>query len=263
MIILNYAAGTNSTALIIEGYRRGIRPDLIVFADTGNEMPHTYEHLKRMSEWCVAHDLPPVTVTRWIRKDGSFVSIEDVALRSKQLPSKSYGLSGCTSKWKQQPIDRLVSAHPQVRSIWAEGGVIERWIGYDADEPERTRRMLEKNPQPTGAKAGAVKWRAPLYEWDMGREECVDVIAEAGMEQPGKSSCFFCPSMRKAEILELGIRYPELLQRALNIEDNARPGLTTVKGLGRRLSWRAFVEGEAQAAEQREDMDTACGCYDG
>ena len=63
-------------------------------------------------------------------------------------------------------------------------------------------------------------------------------IEEAGLPQPGKSSCFFCPSMRAEEIIDLREHYPDLFRRALALEDNARANLKTVQGLGRNYSWR-------------------------
>lgn len=260
MKIVNYGGGTNSTALLVEGYNRGIVPDLIVFADPGNEMPRTYAYLSIFAAWCESVDFPEIDVVRWIRRDGTFLSIEQVSLRDKTLPSKAYGLAGCTSKWKQQPIDKFIVNHPRVREAWARGEVVERWIGYDADEPSRAERMLEKNPQPSLKSAGRVAWKAPLFDWNMGRDECVAVIAAAGLPSCGKSSCFFCPSMKKHEITALA---PELLARALRMEDAARPGLTTVKGLGRNYAWRDFIEQQAEAVGAREIVEPECGCYDG
>ncbi len=45
--------------------------------------------------------------------------------------------------------------------------------------------------------------------------------------------CFFRPASRKSEIVDLAARCPGRQQRALDVEDNARPNLTTVKGLGK------------------------------
>ena len=36
-----YGSGVDSTAMLIEFVRRGILPDLILFADTGGEKPKT------------------------------------------------------------------------------------------------------------------------------------------------------------------------------------------------------------------------------
>ena len=81
------------------------------------------------------------------------------------------------------------------------------------------------------------KWY-PLMEWGWDREACIRAIEAAGLPQPGKSSCFFCPSMRAEEIIDLREHYPDLFRRALALEDNARANLKTVQGLGRNYSWR-------------------------
>lgn len=299
MIIVNYGGGTNSTALLVEAQRRGLRPDAIVFADTGNEMPHTYAYLETMAAWCASVRFPVIDIVRWLRKDGTFTTIEESCLTLGDMPSKAYGFAGCTTKWKQQPIDKYVKTHPMVLEAWARGQTIDRWIGYDADEPSRAERMMEKNPQPILAKkpkktpkllrrlhiiqdklglphtevlgvgADMVRWRAELLSWDMGREECVESIARAGLAQPGKSSCFFCPSMKKHEIDRLAVEHPDLLARALRIEDralakNAESGrVTSIKGLGRNFAWRGYVEKQADALAAREIVEPECGCYDG
>lgn len=45
MNIVSFGGGTNSTAMIIGMYLRKIPIDLILFADTGGEQPHTYEFI--------------------------------------------------------------------------------------------------------------------------------------------------------------------------------------------------------------------------
>lgn len=42
MNIVSFGGGTNSTAMIIGMYLHKIPVDLILFADTGGEQPHTY-----------------------------------------------------------------------------------------------------------------------------------------------------------------------------------------------------------------------------
>lgn len=81
--------------------------------------------------------------------------------------------------------------------------------------------------------------RYPLIEeWGWNRDDCIREIKAAGLPQPGKSSCFFCPSMKKQEILYLKEHYPDLFNRAATLEENAMPYLKTVKGLGRSYSWK-------------------------
>ena len=41
-VVVAYGMGVDSTAMLIGLHQRGIRPDLILFADTGGEKPDTY-----------------------------------------------------------------------------------------------------------------------------------------------------------------------------------------------------------------------------
>lgn len=256
-VVVNYGGGTNSTALLIEAVNRGIRVDRVVFSDTGSERPETYQYLDTMDAWLLARGYPPIERIRWIRQDGTFVALHDWCFEHDQLPSKAFGYAGCTSKWKQQPIDKHLTW--AFAKTFESGLVVERWIGYDADEPQRARRMLAKNPHPE-----KWRWRAPLVEWDMGRDECVAAIDAAGLPRPGKSSCWMCPSMKKPEIIELGKKHPTLADAALRMEaqwrERNRPEHSTHQGLGRNFAWSDVLGGRACGIEVIEED---CGCYDG
>ena len=60
MNVVSFGGGTNSTAMIIGMYLHKIPIDLILFADTGGEQPHTYEDgLKSMG----FRRSPPCSIT--------------------------------------------------------------------------------------------------------------------------------------------------------------------------------------------------------
>ena len=60
MNIVSFGGGTNSTAMIIGMYLHKIPIDLILFADTGGEQPHTYEFMETFNEWLVKHGIPKI-----------------------------------------------------------------------------------------------------------------------------------------------------------------------------------------------------------
>jgi len=84
---------------------------------------------------------------------------------------------------------------------------------------------------------------------------------------------------KKAEILELWEKYPDLFRRAIDIEHGAAPTLQTVKGLGRHWTWESYIaevqrQREFEAAQVTFDdlfpespggciCGAPCGCYDG
>lgn len=253
MKVVAYGGGTNSTALLLGMFENGIKPDLILFADTGGEKPHTYQHVKWMDAWCIANGFPPIlTVTKRGKKTLG-ENLEQNCLRCEMLPSIAYGFKSCSQKYKIQPQDMYVNNLPSAKKIWKDGGKIKKYIGYDADESRRAKNYQDEK----------YEFVYPLIEWNMGREECVAIIKKHGIPLPGKSACFFCPSSKKKEILELRSKYPELMDRALKMEANAR--LTSVKGLGRNFSWKDFLT--AHDAQQDLFLDAKieepCGCYDG
>ena len=98
--------------------------------------------------------------------------------------------------------------------------------------------ILEQPVEPSPKRE---KWY-PLMEWGWNREDCIREIEAAGLPQPGKSSCFFCPSMWAEEIIDLREQHPDLFRRAIALEDNARPNLKTVKGLGRKICSGPLIE---------------------
>lgn len=275
LVIVAYGAGTNSTAILVGLHERGERPDGIVFADTGGEKPETYEHLRVVNEWCLSIGFPEIEVVRASTpKQTEDGSLQAQCHRLGELPSKAYGRSGCSFKWKITPQMQHMSAWAQLRGVSVEK--ITRLIGFDADEWERVDRGL--------GLAHTKKHREeyPLYEWGWGREECKDAIARAGLPQPGKSACYFCPSSKKHEILELRQNHPALLEDALLMERRACAGEGQAPafrgiGLGRTFNWgvwltqydEAAAKGAAFLAAQRDLMSDAgvpemdCGCADG
>ena len=107
-----------------------------------------------------------------------------------------------------------------------------------------------------------------VVEWQWDREECAATICRHGLPQPGKSSCYFCPAMKKREVIKLREEHPDLLAKALAIEEAAQPGLRTARGLGgKKNRWRDWLANyDAQGrmdADWIEPAHIPCGCYDG
>ena len=85
--------------------------------------------------------------------------------------------------------------------------------------------------------------------------------------------------MKKKEIQALWENYPDLFQRAIDIEHGAEATLKTIKGLGRNWSWESYYNEFMQAKALMEAQITfddlfpdspggclcgaPCGCYDG
>lgn len=249
---MSFGGGTNSVAMLVEIRERGEpQPDLILFADTGGERPETYDYIQTINGWLESNGMPTVTI---VRKGGNGETLEENCLRKNMLPSLAYGFKSCSQKYKVGPQEKFCNNNAQVREVWDRGEQVVRLIGYDADEAHRWAGKNWDTPR--------YKYRAPLVEWDMGRDECVQSIKRAGLPLPGKSSCFFCPASRVPEILDLEAKHPDLMARALAME--AQANLTSVKGLGRRFAWKDVIKiHNDQPGLFPTPVEIDCGCYDG
>lgn len=250
--VVAFGGGTDSTAMLIGMYEKGIRVDLILFADTGGERPEVYFHIQAFSQWLIAHGMPPIITVKKVRRNGEVMTLEEDCLEKNMLPSIAYGFKSCSQKYKVQPQDKFVNNWEPAKQCWDMGWKVTKFIGYDSDEERRASIREDEK----------YDYRYPLIEWGWDRDKCVEVILGAGISLPGKSACFFCPSSKKKEILELKKSYPDLIERAVVMESGAQ--LTSIKGLGRRFSWKSFLdEHEAGISNMQEShVNRGCGCFE-
>jgi hypothetical protein len=240
-------------------HKIGVRPDAILFADTGNddaEKPETYEHVGIMSSWCESVGFPSITTVRRDcdpdrqSRDDKYETLEQECHVKKCLPSIAYYRRSCSIKWKHDPQDKWVNNWEEVAEFRASGGKIIKAIFYDASEPGRAKHFENKQYQ---------YWH-PLIDYDWGPEECAIALRLMGLPVPPKSSCFFCPEMTPREVFDLQNRHPELLERALKMESNAN--LHSIKGLGKHeYSWRELIDGRVPLdVIERANRSGRAGC---
>ncbi len=258
-LIVHHGGGVNSTAMLVGMKILGITPDLILFADTGGEKPETYSFLDTLNQWLSSSNFPRITVVRYNSlKDNT---LEDECLRLSVMPSKVYGMKNCSQKWKIDPQDRYVRKWRPALSAWEAGSTVVGAVGFDAGEERRVRSSHDPRIE---------NWY-PLIEWGWGRSECLIAIESTGLPRPPKSACFFCPSSRKPEVIQLATSHPALYARSLAIEQSAlskkneegESVVRSIEGLGRHWSWESLVGGKQAAIAAPESMDIECACFDG
>ena len=239
-LIVSFGGGVNSSAMLVGMHERGEKPDAILFADTGGEKPETYSHIEKMGSWLDQHEMPPIiTVT-------SPKTLEDDCLDRETLPGKAFGFGSCSEHFKLRPQRRWIRENKIKDAMWL--------VGIHAGEKNRAMRVLNQRPD----------IQFPLIEWDWSQDDCLSALTRAGIDHPVKSACFFCPAMKKREIIELRDKHPDLLDRAIEMEQIAKEGgrLQTVKGLGRSYSWETIIKAdEAQLklfADEPQPMCDTC-----
>lgn len=255
MRVVSFGAGVNSTAMILGMYERGERPDLILFADTGGEKPETYQHINVIQQWCRRHDMPDITVISYNSPKHS--TLEEECWNNETLPSKAFGFSGCSVKWKRQPMDKYLLMHSSCQKVWEQGQKVQRLIGIHLGEYRRGKIADDQR----------YTYRYPLREWGWKQRDCEDAIKRHGFKRPVKSACFFCPAMKKFEVLWLAYEHPDLFHRAIEMEEQAIEAgrLETVKGLGRNWSWAELVESDRAQLHMFRDLQVPLcdACFDG
>lgn len=229
--VVAFGGGVDSTAMVIGLVNQRLPIDLILFADTGAERPETYEHIKYFSEWLIERGYPAIQVVRK-EKDGEVKTLEEECLRVKCLPSIAYGFKRCSDHYKIRPQHKYLKQWQPALDTWAAKQKVYKYIGYDAGETRRMENAMKRTDN-------MYENKYPLIEWGWEREECLEEIAKAGVTIPPKSACFFCPSSKPKEIIDLSEKHPELIERALAMEKNAE--LTTIKGLGRNYAWSEII----------------------
>jgi hypothetical protein len=239
---------------------------MILFADTGGEKPETYRYMPVIEAYLKEAKFPPVVTVRYEPKTAPYRTLEGQCLHTGTLPSLAYGGKSCSLKWKRSCQDRHILRQYPPAELIEHGKRVVRAIGFDAGEKRRTFAVVVKaigldageqyrltwaKPKPgeEDRKPSREAWLDekfftyyyPLVDWGMDRAACERSIRDAGLPVPMKSACWFCPASKKREIVWLREHHPELLKRALAIEANAQPNLTSVVGLGRSFNWADFL----------------------
>lgn len=271
-MVVSYGAGVDSTAVLVGFYRRGIRPDMVIFSDTGGEKPETYAALDVMDRWLESIGFPKITRTHYNVVTARYYTLEGNCLQNDVLPSLAYGGHSCSLKWKIEAIDDHVWGvrgwQPALDAL-NEGRRVVRVIGYDDSAADRKRfAKMDRKAESEASKGNWTPWHNwyPLQAWGWTRKECVAAIKseeklaglfveEVGAKCPVKSACYFCPANKKDEIEALAVEHPDLALKAVVMEyraETGKHGLRTLNGLGlgreegcakgtRNFSWRRHL----------------------
>lgn len=226
-LIVSYGIGVDSTAILVGLAQRGLVPAHILFADTGGEKPETYAYLPVIAAWLAQQGFPPVTP---VFANNRHKTLEQEVRSRETLPAMAFGVRSCSDKWKVQPQKKYL------RGVYGDLSGLRFAIGYDATETKRAAKGMAHQEK-------FERW-FPLIEWGWDRARCMAEIEGAGLPVPVKSACWFCPCMKKPEVIALAEAHPDLMSRARQMEAGATRA-HTIKGLGRSYSWTALVEKEA------------------
>jgi len=204
---------------------------MVVFSDTGNEHPHTYNTLAVAKDQCEKNgiDFHHLTPDQGFHSD-SWQSLTAQWERNCSITSKAFGKS-CTDNLKIKPIYRWLNTicadllgvpsdevkdrgKPHIVEYSKLHGKIQMIIGIAKGEEKRTG-----NDFPQKWAQESVERIYPLLDWGMNGGDCIahlDASGRFGKVYP--SNCMFCHYASKQEVLWLHRNYPGKMQEWIGHE---------------------------------------------
>jgi len=230
---VSYGGGVQSTALLVMAARGMIPYPLFIFANTGDdsEHPDSIAYVREIAiPYGKEHGIEVVEVAR----EGS--TLLQVAMgegeenEASNFPLPFYGETGpplgrsCTSKWKIAAITKELR-----RRGCSAKNPAHVAIGISMDEIQRAKAEGYQDPE---FKIQILHY--PLLQHGMNRHDCMKLIADEGLPEPGKSSCYFCPFHSRDAWQHLRETRPDLFEQSVQLERRYKERLAE-KGL--RTQW--------------------------
>lgn len=196
MKVLSFGGGVQSTVLALMVVRGEIEaPNVVLFADTGNESEATYQHVVKVFSALHKSGVRVERVSAGsIVDDVLLASKKDSGVRVGQPPFYVAGTGGrlegklwrkCSSEYKIKPMEKFIRRECGIEKggRFPAGFRVEKWLGITTDEASRMK--------PSRNKWELVRW--PLIEMGMTRWDCHRWLKSAGWGVVPKSSCLICP----------------------------------------------------------------------
>jgi len=204
-IVWACGGGVQSTAiaaLIITGLLP--KPDFSVIVDTGYERTSTWEYVGDV----LMPRLNKVGVNLQVIKTTDYGS--NALFNNGCLLIPAYGKTEdggkvryktfCNGVWKVKVIRR-----------WLRGLGMQKcitWLGISQNEGRRQRQS-------------DVRWNKniyPLLDRKISKDQCIYLIAQAGLPMPPRTSCYICPGMSNTEWQDIKENYSDDWRNAIQLE---------------------------------------------
>lgn len=191
--ILSLSGGKDSTALAI--YLRDRIPEIeYAFCDTEQELPETYDYLRKLEVYLGK----PI---QYLRHDGRGFD-ELLTARRGFLPSPQ--VRWCTEYLKIKPFEKFVG-----------DDVCYNYVGIRADEPHR-KGYISTKPN--------IISRFPFIDDGLRKDDIIRILDESGLGLPSyyewrsRSGCYFCFFQQRIEWVGLLENHPDLYEKAIQFE---------------------------------------------
>jgi 3'-phosphoadenosine 5'-phosphosulfate sulfotransferase (PAPS reductase)/FAD synthetase len=217
---ISYGGGVQSSAMLVLAAQgkldeiMGGKIDAALFANTGDdsEHPKTLQYVREvMTPWAAKHGIEVVELHRTM-KSGETETLWQRATdpNKKSLPIPVRLSNGapasrhCTVDFKIKVLQKWIKSH----GATAEDPACVA-VGISTDEYQRANNKSD---------AKFEKRVFPLLHLGLSRGDCMNLIKDAGLPVPHKSSCFFCPWHSKMTWAEMRRDEPELFEKSVELE---------------------------------------------
>lgn len=230
--VFSFGGGVQSMSVMVLAAQKRVQYDAFIFANVGedSENPDTIDYIQNyVKPFAEAHSLNFQEVRRVRRAKGGGVETtlmkeltrakRTVIIPMRMAGSGALGNRNCTTDFKIRVIDRWVRALPEIN----KESRVTVGLGISVDEYQRMRSTewhdRETPSKPKSRKFGFWKRREyPLIEQRLSRSNAMQLISDAGLPVPPKSSCFFCPFHSKETWMDLKQNRPDLFAKAVEVE---------------------------------------------
>ena len=186
--VFSSGGGVQSTAALVLAAQGRIDFPTFLFANVGDdsENPKTMEYLDEYARpFAAEHGIDLIELTRVMRSGETRTLRQEIVGQPRTVPipvrlvGGGFGRRRCTDRFKIRVVGKWTRDHGATPEFPAVVG-----IGFSTDEFERATSATD------------LPWQAktyPLLDLHISRRDCERIIRDAGLPQPPKSACTFCP----------------------------------------------------------------------
>lgn len=212
--VISYGGGVQSTAMLVLAAQGKIDYKVALFSNVGDDSEHpaTLRYVRDVAvPYCEQHGIElaildrtgrgkPTTLWENLNQEGS----RSINIPVRMSGSGAPGRRNCTGQYKI----RRIASEVKRRGATKETPALVA-LGISLDEYQRMRTE------------SGIEWEHldyPLIDLRLDRAACIRIITDAGLPEPGKSSCFFCPFHTRAHWQRMKRDEPELFAKSVQLE---------------------------------------------
>lgn len=211
--VFSHGGGAQSIAVLVLAAQGRVQYDAFLFANVGedSEDPKTLAYHREIAmPFAAEHGLNLVELHRVMRTGETRTLKQQIIDQPKSVPfpvrmqGGGFGNRQCTVRFKVKVISRWTREHGATKANPAVCG-----IGISMDELDRATTLERIDHHRT---------EYPLLDMRLSRADCRRIIGDAGLPQPPKSSCYFCPFKSLEDWRRQRATEPDLFAESVALE---------------------------------------------